>query len=399
MRGERFVVAAVADGHGDWSCPRSEYGARFAVEAAQSAAEEFCTFSERRGGLGNVVLSYAPASPDAHARKPDASRTFADDLEGGTQGGETLRHLGACIISLWYDKVMADLDERPLTQDEMRSMRLDPNAPVGDRSVLKHAYGTTLICCVAYDEHLLLLQQGDGRCDVFFADGRIEQPIPWDERCYDVYTTSLCDDDAPRAMRSWVVDLRQDPVAAVFMGSDGIEDSFEDMEGFHCFNCQLAGTVVSRGVGSDLDEFLDRYLSALSEHGSADDMSVAGIIDLACIEGLLPHYDERVRSYQLDLEAREINLSLQSKSRKREALKEEVRKLSKRKEERGQRAPRRAAKGDATATSPNGEVSLSSLRDLEGDLSRAIRERDRFEEEYLALERRLQAVDAQRVGL
>lgn len=249
-----------------------------------------------------------------------AIRTMADELRGGTPGGEVMRALAERIVGLWYDDVRRAAADNPFSPEELALMGLTPEEVAARPDAGIHAYGTTLMCCLVFDGKALLVQQGDGRCDVFFADGHVEQPIPWDDRCYDVYTTSLCDDDAARRVRTWVIDLQETPVAAIFMGTDGIEDSFATMEGTHCFYRKLAGTVTELGVGPELDEFLAGYLESLSSKGSADDMSVAGVVDLARLESLMPVFDQAVEAYDKELELERLERILQSKERKRDAL-------------------------------------------------------------------------------
>jgi hypothetical protein len=85
--------------------------------------------------------------------------------------------------------------ENPLTLDERA--KCDRYLDRYDRGEkLEHIYGTTLIAGLLTDKYLLLLQQGDGRCDVFDANGEVSQPIPWDDKCFANVTTSLCEDDA-----------------------------------------------------------------------------------------------------------------------------------------------------------------------------------------------------------
>ena len=66
-------------------------------------------------------------------------------------------------------------------------------------------------------KYLILIQQGDGRCDVFYKDGSVDQPIPWDERCKGSTTTSMCDTDAFASIRSAVIDTEERGVVACYI--------------------------------------------------------------------------------------------------------------------------------------------------------------------------------------
>jgi hypothetical protein len=297
-----------------------------AVDVAMRAYDELMRFAHEPSGFASVRTGYEIVYENGQI----VPRTMADELRGGTSGGEVMRALAERIVGLWYDYVMLDTEEDPFSDDELALMSLTREDLAAQPDIGNHAYGTTLMCCLVFDGKALLLQQGDGRCDVFFEDGHVEQPIPWDEKCYDVYTTSLCEDDAAQRMRTWVVDLQETPVAAIFMGTDGVEDSFATMEGTHCFYRRLAGTLAELRIGPELDTFLAEYLKSLSSSGSADDISVAGIVDLALLESLTPVFDQAVKTYDKELELSRLERMLQSKGRKRDALEQRREELSRR---------------------------------------------------------------------
>lgn len=319
-----WYCAIVADGHGDPTCTRSDRGSKIAVGVAHAALCELAEHALRKDGFSHVVTDCLLLDYDSAAREKGCIvRTMADDLSDGTTGGETMRILASTIVGKWYDEVMEDIDKHPLTDEELTLMGASKEVADRKDSSLRHAYGTTLICCMICNNKALLLQQGDGRCEVIFANGVVSQPIPWDDRCYDLYTTSLCDHNAPQKTRTWVLDLQQSPVAAIFMGSDGIEDSFPEMEGTHCFYRKLSGSVVEFGNTDALESFLEDYLSSMSASGSADDMSVAGIVDTSRLRSLLPTFDRAIAAYESELEARKLDQAIQSKARKYDALKEQ----------------------------------------------------------------------------
>lgn len=82
---------------------------------------------------------------------------------------------------------------------------------------VEHIYGTTLMAALALPGCLLLIHQGDGRIDVFYGDGRVEQPVPWDIRCEDTTTTSMCDADVTSSIRHKIINLRETPVVACYL--------------------------------------------------------------------------------------------------------------------------------------------------------------------------------------
>lgn len=102
-----------------------------------------------------------------------------------------IRQLGNCIVGKWSLTVMENLRENPITEQELELAQNYAEAyRRGDR--LEHIYGTTLIAALLTPDFLLVLHQGDGRCVVIHEDGVIDQPVPWDDRCHDNVTTSMC---------------------------------------------------------------------------------------------------------------------------------------------------------------------------------------------------------------
>ena len=241
-------IVAVADGHGDPACFRSGTGARM---AAETAVEQLRCFAET-----------LPESETERLFQPRAFRSLT-------------RHLAFNVIGIWRKRVLAHFDANPPSAEEL--------AASGLRKVsmdIDHAYGTTLIACLITEKYMLALQQGDGRCVVIRQSGKIDQPVPWDSRCEGRYTTSLCNDDAVGACRFYVSDQRTDPVVAVYVLTDGVEDSYRTMDGVSAFCGELTSRCVENGVDS-LSAQLEQELSDCSRRGSRDDVSVAAILDTA----------------------------------------------------------------------------------------------------------------------
>ena len=265
----RFHIASVADGHGDATCMRSGKGA---LAAVQTAVECLTEFAEQ-------VLDAAPQA--------EGYPGLRERLSIPKHRAAVMRQLTDVIVSRWYAFVERDAAEHPFSEEELKL--------AGPGS---HAYGTTLIAALMLPEYLILIQQGDGRCDVFFEDGRVEQPIPWDDRCYENVTTSLCDEDAAEGIRFCVLDRRERQVAACYLGSDGVEDSYRDMDGTHRFYMELSCRIHEDGPEIFEASLADR-LSALSRQGSGDDISVSGIVDLDCIPAQIPAYRRQIVQHSL----------------------------------------------------------------------------------------------------
>ena len=301
----RYYIAAIADGHGDPACFRSNRGSRFAIEIAIDCLKTFA----------DTVY------------ESDGSRTRYEEilLTSPREREALVRHLTDTITAKWTDCVYSDLENDPPNADE-RDEKYKENER---RGTLEHIYGTTLIAGIMLPSFLLLIHQGDGRCDVFYSDGHVDQPIPWDDRCVDTATTSLCDSDVMESFRHCVINLEENPVIACFMGSDGVEDayrdSYEDMAGVHTFYKDVlvhACTMDEEQFESFLEEMLPEFsaVGRFSQSGSGDDVSVAGIVSKESAKQFLLQYQRDIRRYQLQEDLFWKKDELRGKVRKHDIL-------------------------------------------------------------------------------
>ena len=122
-----------------------------------------------------------------------------------------------------------------------------------------------------------------------------EQPIPWDEKCFLNKTTSLCDSNAINEFRYCYQGDGKFP-RAVFLGSDGIDDSYGDGEILNNFYIQLFKIIIRKGNESAFKE-LKKSLPIISQRGSKDDMSVACIYDDTALKAMFQYltaYQQKV---------------------------------------------------------------------------------------------------------
>ncbi len=266
-----YQIISVADGHGSLACCRSEKGAQYITDIAKACLETFAI---------GLLKDEIPFSTQRQRR-------------------DCTKQLTNTVISKWYAAVKSDLEKNPLTEKELaQAGNYEKDYRRGE--YLEHLYGTTLIAALRVLDIFILLQQGDGRCDVFYDDGSVEQPIPWDFRCESHVTTSMCDADATESIRSCILDLKKKKIIACYIGSDGIEDSYYDNE-----ESQLGTHRFYKGLSCKLNEYgslkfqkyLERQLREFSRNGSADDISVAGIVDLEEIEKHVLAYKIWIEQY------------------------------------------------------------------------------------------------------
>ena len=304
----KYSIAIVADGHGSSSCFRSKSGSTIATMVTLEALKKFADYHLVKDENGFYT----------------ETDEFVKTLKSERLKKQLIKQLTDSIVSNWYQVITDDIGNHPLTDEEINSAESD-YADLYRRGLkLNHIYGTTLIAALVMKNYVVLLQQGDGRCDVFYADATVDQPIPWDERCYDVYTTSMCDDDVATSMRSTIIDIREKPVVACYMGSDGVEDSFRTMDGTHNFYMQMSTRIIDDRA--HFIEHLEAFLPKFSESGSGDDISVAGIVNVEQIKELYNCYKKRVEAYQLSETKIQIKAKIDSMSRKHGILQSRLKK-------------------------------------------------------------------------
>lgn len=309
----RYHIAIVADGHGSKSCFRSDYGSKVATEVALECLQQFAEAT-----LASEELE---------------ERFYKDIFSNPRYRHMTVRRLTDTILAEWHDRVLEDYKNNPPTLEEMGESATEYQNGKNPA----HIYGTTLIAALKLPQCLILLHQGDGRCDVFYEDGSVDQPIPWDSRCEDTATTSLCDEDAAERFRSCVLNLAEKPVIACYVGCDGVEDAYRDtyeglggshvlMGGVHAFYKYLTCQIVQMGdetFKSWLRDFLAKFSAdgIFSRSGSGDDVSVSGIVDLSKISSFTEGYAYDVKLYALEEELFWKEDELRGKTRKHGILK------------------------------------------------------------------------------
>lgn len=309
----RYHIAIVADGHGSKSCFRSDYGSKVATEVALECLQQFAEAT-----LASEELE---------------ERFYKDIFSNPRYRHMTVRRLTDTILAEWHDRVLEDYKNNPPTLEEMGESATEYQNGKNPA----HIYGTTLIAALKMSQCLILLHQGDGRCDVFYEDGSVDQPIPWDSRCEDTATTSLCDEDAAERFRSCVLNLAEKPVIACYVGCDGVEDAYRDtyeglggshvlMGGVHAFYKYLTCQIVQMGdeaFKSWFPDFLAKFSAdgIFSRSGSGDDVSVSGIVDLSKISSFTEGYAYDVKLYALEEDLFWKEDELRGKTRKHGILK------------------------------------------------------------------------------
>ncbi|MGN1033139.1 MAG: protein phosphatase 2C domain-containing protein, partial [Intestinibacter sp.] len=140
---ENYVMAAVADGHGSKKHFRSAKGSRFATDAAKDSIYEYMKDYDR------FVGAY------------EADKDYLID------------RIIKMIITKWHQRISEDLDENPITQEEIdKYLKGDFN-----EEKVSSVYGTTLLVGVMSEKCNFGFLIGDGSFVVIDKHGKAFIPI------------------------------------------------------------------------------------------------------------------------------------------------------------------------------------------------------------------------------
>ena len=291
---EKMHICVVADGHGSDNYPRTEFGSKFAVDAAIKNVIEFVNTAEK-----SQVIN-------------DAENNF-----------ERMNQLAKSILRSWYESVEEDYNKKPFTEKELEKVSdkyknryLSEN--IEERKVEK-AYGCTLIIYVITDDYSFGMQIGDGKCVLIDENGQFLEPIPWDDDCQLNVTTSICDDDAIDEFRFYISDKMP---TAVFIGSDGIDDSYANKEELYALYRSILKIFIEYGDEVGKSEIRE-YLPVLTKRGSGDDVSMGLIINQKRAKSISSVFEMQIEVFKLTEE-------LQDKKRKKDIVTEKALRLSSR---------------------------------------------------------------------
>ncbi len=267
---ENCAIAVVCDGHGGDDYVRSAIGSKFASAIAKKNIQKFLLGMDKEKFFLN----------------PD----------------KQLKILEASIISHWNESVSDYHSKHPFDEAELIVVSEKAKKRYLEDGKIWSAYGTTLIAVAMNEDYWFAIHIGDGKCVAINHAGEFKQPIPWDPKCFLNATTSICDSDAIDNFRHFYSDKLP---AAVFVGSDGIDDCFNNNEQLY----NLYKTVLYSFATTDFKEAcegLADYLPRLSAKGSGDDVSIAALLDMDSISELsiVKDYDKSKEKAKLEENAR-----------------------------------------------------------------------------------------------
>lgn len=258
-----IAVAMVSDGHGGKRYFRSDVGSRLACEVAEKNVTFFLE------AVGDNLFQDKPYT----ATRAIATQISNSQFEKENKIDKAFRQLFSSIIFEWNKRVLEHAKTTPLTADELAQIDEKWRREFEEGISLEKVYGCTLMVYVQTKTFWFAFQIGDGKCLSFDTDAQWSEPIPWDERCFLNKTTSICDSSAIDEFRYCYQGDGTFPVA-VFLGSDGIDDSFGEELNLANFYIQISKELAREHKEHVFDD-IKATLPQLSKIGSKDDMSLA----------------------------------------------------------------------------------------------------------------------------
>ncbi len=239
------LLLAIADGHGSAKSPRSDVGARLAVETAIACAREL---------LG-------PEQRDLSAIKHAWENELPRELE-----------------RRWKQAVAEHLATQPLPPPDIAHSEQQQGKAVSRRvdEAPLVAYGATVLLIAIDEAFCACLQLGDGDIVAVDDDGRVAQPMGTDARLLANETTSLCGPQAWQDMRTHFQVITGRPPALLLVATDGYTNAFESAEGFLAVGPDLLDLLADEGEEA-VRRALPGWLEEASREGSGDDVTL-GII-------------------------------------------------------------------------------------------------------------------------
>ena len=278
-----LAIAIVCDGHGGERYFRSDVGSRMATEIISESVRNFIENVDKTMFIGKPFIA-------------EEAITSEEVVKKQTPVDIAFRQLFSSIIYQWNQKIAEHAANTAVSEWDQEHVPQKYLDELKASETFEKLYGCTLMVYVQTPDYWFAFHLGDGKCVSFHQEGALWQmPIPWDERCFLNKTTSLCDSNAINEFRYCYEGDGKFPMA-VFLGSDGMDDSFGEDPNLVNFYIQVVKMLVTEGKEATIKS-IESDLPQLSKIGSKDDMSVAFIYN---IDELKAHITDFIQ-YQIDI--------------------------------------------------------------------------------------------------
>lgn len=251
-----LAVAIVCDGHGGKRYFRSDIGSRLACEVTEKNVIIFLNTIDNSLFKDKPYISHTAIATQIHNSQ----------FEKENNVDKAFRQLFSSIIFDWNTRILEHAKNTPLSEDELNSLEVDWKNEFEQGTSLEKVYGCTLMAYVQTSDFWFAFHIGDGKCISFDNDAKWHEPIPWDDRCFLNKTTSLCDSTAIDEFRYCYEGNGLFP-SAIFLGSDGMDDSFGEESNLVNFYIQIVKELAQQSKGDILQE-IETTLPQLSKIGS-----------------------------------------------------------------------------------------------------------------------------------
>lgn len=262
---KNITIAVVCDGHGSDSYFRSAVGARLAAEITKEQLLQFIIDVDSSTTLQELFVG-----------QRFTAIGIQKTVELENKLNSVMRRLFESIYSLWREAITKD-GQRELTDWEKEHVETKYISLLDDNEHVVKVYGCTLMAYVCTSKYWFAFHIGDGKMIMLDSKFEFSQPVPWDEKCFLNKTTSLCESEPIKDFRFCVEGDGKFPVA-VFLGSDGLDDSYGDGPKLNSFYGGIVKELALKGQMA-VEEMLKEDLPKISKIGSQDDMSVAVVYD------------------------------------------------------------------------------------------------------------------------
>ena len=280
-------IAIVCDGHGGDRYFRSDIGAKYAAEVTLETVRQFITSIDQSIFEGKpYTAEEAIALEEASSEEPVKKQRPIDIA---------FRQLFSSIIFQWNNRIVEHATNTPISLWETEHVDSIYLEDLKQGIKLEKIYGCTLMVYVQMPTYWFAFHLGDGKCISFQKDPFWMEPIPWDNRCFLNKTTSICDAEAINEFRYCYQGDGHFPTA-VFLGSDGLDDSFGEIENLVNFYIQVIKMLANEGREATIKS-IEEELPHLSTIGSKDDVSVAFVYDLDTLRNHIADFIQ----YQIQL--------------------------------------------------------------------------------------------------
>ena len=284
-----MTIAIVCDGHGGDRYFRSDIGARFATEVILEVVRQFVL------SIDQSLFEGKPYTPEEAIAIEENADSSEQPIKKQKPVDIAFRQLFSSIIFQWNNKIVEHAANTPISSWETEYVDSKYLEDLKHGIKLEKVYGCTLMVYVQMPTYWFAFHLGDGKCISFQKEPFWMEPIPWDDRCFLNDTTSICDSGAINEFRYCYQGDGHFPMA-VFLGSDGLDDSFGEIENLTNFYIQVVKMLVNEGREATLKS-IEKELPQLSTIGSKDDMSIAFVYDM---DALRTHIADFIQ-YQIKL--------------------------------------------------------------------------------------------------